>query len=130
VNEISLERSRLAAEWRKTVQEQGVILLDAISLRAVDIDQKLKEHCKLQAAGLNVPSTDNVANTVLFLDRRKDRLHKDISAMVAAHERLDKCMVRLVAVLEDVESASAEVMACSERVRSNELVSYMGTLNR
>lgn len=119
---VALERCRLAAEWKQTVQEQGTLLTGQIRLQMAELSAQLKHsdagswNTLLQPLGL-----EGVTNAEQF-EMHRQALVRDLNVLVQAHMALDDCMVHMASMLVEVEAHSEVIISSSERIRLNGLV--------
>ncbi len=122
MNEMTLERCRVAAEWRQAVDEQGAVLLRSIRFRMTDlIAQTLKVADDTDSADRERLTREQIETCALF-EKHSVPLREQIAGLVLAHQDLQSCIGKLAKMLVEIETKSAEVMTHSENIKSNELV--------
>ena len=121
---VALERCRLAAEWKQTVQEQGTLLTEQIRSQMADLAAHLKRANATNWRGLVSPIGLSAVANVSEFEQLQKALSLDLNDLVQAHTALDDCMLRIASLLMEVESCSEQVIRSSERIRLNGLVSF------
>ena len=121
---LALERCRLAAEWKQTVQEQGELLTGQIRSQMSELAAHLKRANTTNWRGMVNPIGLSAVADFGEFEQLQRALTNDLNDLVQAHTSLDACMLRIAALLMDVESCSEQVIRSSERIRLNGLVSF------
>ncbi len=125
INELTLERCRVAAEWRQAVDEQGAVLLRTIRLRMSDV---------LSPTWRDFAGNDIADKSTLTPDQKRthevfnlwsEPLCEQIGDLARAHQDLQSYIIQLAQLMVNIEFHTASVMNCSDAIRNNELVKHV-----
>lgn len=122
MNELTLERCRVAAEWRQAVEEQGAVLLRTIRFRMAEVLSQTWKAVGEKGITDRNDLTPEQTKTLDLFGKHSEPLSEQIADLVLAHQGLQSCIGQLAHLMVEIESRSEAVMDCSEKIRANELV--------